>query len=99
MKHSRKNKDIIVDCIKKNDHFLFEILVGKKIITKDEAGAFTYALIDIAESVERIYFNIVPQILEKHTAKKEVLQDLFWDIREEFRHIQYHINDAKLTDL
>ena len=58
-----------------------------------------HALTDIAASVEKVYGEMLPALLSDPTVATEALQDTLWDIREEFRHIQYHIDDGTLTDL
>jgi hypothetical protein len=76
---------------------LNEILVSHKILNPDEAEALVYGLSEIAESIDTVYLKIVPQILSEKN--HDDLQEKVWDLREEFRHIQYHINDGKLTEL
>ena len=58
-----------------------------------------HALLDVYESVQKVYGSLVPQMLDDHEASREGVRDLWWDVREEFRHIDYHIYDAQLTDL
>lgn len=83
--------------IKKNqDKKLLDILIKHKIL--EEAEAFAYAIVNIKESMDKIYDEILPKIINADLSKFE-LQDLIWDIREEFRHIDYHIKDGKLLDL
>ena len=57
-----------------------------------------YSLIDIEESLKKIYENILPNLATKDLSE-EKFQDLLWDIREEFRHIDYHLHDSGLLDL
>lgn len=80
------------------DVFL-NILLNKKLVPVQDAEAIVHALYDISESIEEIYNVIIPKILQQENGSRELLQDLLWDIREEYKHIQYHIDDAKLTEL
>lgn len=79
-------------------NILPEKIINKKIMKKDEAVAWTYALGDIYESISRIYLKIIPKMLSDQCEDIEQIKDAIWDVREEFRHIQYHINDGKLTE-
>jgi len=47
-----------------------------------------------------VYSQLVPRLLKalKAEQRDEVLNAL-WDLREAFRHVDYHIHDAKLTEL
>lgn len=75
---------------------LYQVLLDKGIMSKNQCGAWVYALHDIDESIGEVYTKIVPKLLDEKLTKEQI-QELMWDIREEFRHIQYHIDDAKLT--
>ena len=66
-------------------------------INSQQRDAIIHGLIDIHESFERIYINILPQ-LSKDPTSKDVIQDLLWDLREEFRHIDYHIHDSPFLE-
>lgn len=78
---------------------LFELLRSRGVLPEAEAEAVAYALLDIAGSARRVYSDVIPTILDEPNASLEHLKDRIWDIREEFRHIAYHIRDGKLTDL
>ena len=78
---------------------LLGLLKSKGIMSDDEADAVVHALCDIAESIEKVYVEFVPALLESAGADGKFLKERLWDIREEFRQIDYHIHDAKLTDL
>ena len=81
-----------------------EILKMKNKLTQvnrvgeERAESIVHALIDIEESLNTIYKITLPKILENSLTADEV-QDLIWDIREDFRHIDYHIHDADLINL
>lgn len=62
-----------------------------------DTGAILHALVDIKESMDAIYSNILPKLSVEGISQDEV-QDLLWDIREEFRHVEYHIHDSKILD-
>lgn len=53
---------------------------------------------DISESVNQIYSELLPKIMEGLDIEANRLEDALWEIRDEFRHIDYHIHDAQLTD-
>ena len=76
---------------------LNDILVLYKMLNKEEAEAMVYGLSEIAESIDKIYSKIIPEILSKEN--HDDLRDKVWDLREEFRHVKYHIDDGKLTEL
>lgn len=76
---------------------LFDVLQDHQVLAHDELETYIHALVDIKESLEKIYDEYIMNIL-KNKNKKELVIDNFWDIREEFRHIEYHMKDAKLTE-
>ena len=76
---------------------LCKLLLEKAKITEEDADRLSHALTDISESFDKIYNQILPKIT--HENSKEKLVELFWDIREQYRHIDYHIKDAELTEL
>jgi len=78
---------------------LFELLTAQRVASEDEAGATVHALVDIAESMDRIYRELIPKIMNGSDEEPRKLQDILWEIRDEFRHVDYHIHDARLTDL
>lgn len=65
---------------------------------KVKADSIVHALVDIEESLNNIYHKIIPQLFE-NSLKTTEIQDLLWDIREDFRHVDYHIHDADLINL
>lgn len=78
---------------------LLKLLLSSKLFTKQEVEAIVHALVDISESFEKLYAEIIPNILNSSEFDIDDLKDKIWDVREEFRHIDYHIKDAKLTEL
>jgi hypothetical protein len=85
---------------KKNNPYekLFDLIVTKKIMPSEKAEAWCYAMHDIEESILKIKNKILPHLLSPECDDPEKFQQEIWSIREEFRHVQYHINDGKLTD-
>jgi hypothetical protein len=70
---------------------LFERVTRRELLAADESDVVVHALVDIAESIEKAYCHILPRLLSESEAATEILKDRFWDIREEFRHIDYHV--------
>ncbi len=75
----------------------YKILEKMEIKEEKELESFVHSLLDIEESFKKIYNVHVKNILDNEN-NDEVIKDNLWDIREEFRHIDYHINDANLTE-
>ena len=76
---------------------LFDILKKHQIFKKDQLEAYIHALVDINESLNKIYLEYIDAIIA-NSDDKDIVIDNIWEIREEFRHISYHLNDAKLTE-
>ncbi len=68
-----------------------------ELLDPARAEAVAHALVDIAEALFEIYGEIAPHLLEAHNL--EAFRDALLDLSEAFRHIDYHIHDAGLTDL
>lgn len=88
-----------IDQFKENSDRVSELLKQRKVVTPEQADAIGHALVDIAESIQRIYIELIPKVLNEQESSEEVFQDAVWDLREEFRHIDYHIQDSGLIDL
>ena len=73
-------------------------LIKIENLDKEKTDALIHALVDIQESFEKIYKTLLPRLVKEINTKERV-QDLLWDIREEFRHIDYHIRDSDILDL
>lgn len=82
---------------KKHHQEFFSIVKRTNIRKREELESYVHALLDIEESMEKIYDLYAKKIIEIK-GETESIQDVLWDIREEFRHIEYHINDGKLTE-
>jgi len=76
---------------------LYPKLKNDRIFTKEKLDSFVHSLADIKESIDKIYNDYVPKLLENKLP--EELEEIIWDIREEFRHIDYHIKDADLLNI
>ncbi len=84
--------------IKEQDYEdILKLLTKQKIMNKLEAEAWCYALREIEQSINKIYIEILPKF-QLYSSDPEKIQDIVWDIREEFRHIQYHIDDGNLKE-
>jgi hypothetical protein len=64
----------------------------------DEAGTLVHAFSDLEESFRRFLDEQLPKLADP-AVKGEELEDLLLDIREDFRHILYHIHDPKFFRL
>jgi hypothetical protein len=82
----------------KNYEKLFKKILEKKFYSNNDSEALVYSLMEIEKSINIVYEKILPILLEKNMTKEAFLE-MLWDIREEFRHIDYHIKDGKLLDL
>jgi len=78
---------------------LLEILKKSSLFSVEEYESIIHALIDIHESIDEVYNKIIPKILNVKNIKRQDLKDFLWNIGEEFRHIDYHIKDSKITEL
>ena len=78
---------------------LGSLLVSLGVSSEEQAGTLAHALLDVYESVQEVYGSLVPRLLDDHEASCESVMEFLWDVREQFRHIDYHIHDAELTDL
>lgn len=74
--------------------------VHKRGLTRpDHMESLYHALIDISISVQRLYTDIIPRLVNIQELTDEVLYDTLFEFRGEFRHIDYHIHDAELDAL
>lgn len=76
---------------------LYSKLEEAAIFKKEKLDSFIHSLVDIKASIDEIYNVYIPILLKNNS--RELLEETIWDIREEFRHINYHIEDANLTDI
>lgn len=61
--------------------------------TSEEAWEIATGLVDIQESAERLFGELMPQLL-RSSPNSEEAEDLLHDIGEEYRHILYHIQST-----
>lgn len=64
----------------------------------DEAGTLVHAFTDLEESMRTFLNEQLPKLTDP-AFKGEQLEELLMDIREEFRHIAYHIHDPEFFRL
>lgn len=78
-----------------------ELLAGllRQGFERERANAIVHALVDIGESMGKIYGALLPELMAALDQPSAVFKEKLWDIREEFRHIEYHLQDARLTEL
>lgn len=78
-----------------------ELLAGllRQGFERERADAIVHALVDIGESIGKIYGALLPDLMAALDQPNAVFEDKLWDIREEFRHVEYHLHDGKLTEL
>lgn len=82
----------------KNHHEeFFSVIKNSNLKKQEELESYVHALLDIEEAMEKIYLQYAKKIID-NKGDADLIQDLLWDIREEFRHIEYHMNDGKLTE-
>lgn len=60
----------------------------------EEAGTLVHAFTDLEESMRTFLGDQLPKLIDP-ALKGDDLEDLLMDIREEFRHILYHLHDPK----
>lgn len=59
---------------------------------QDEAGTLAKAFVDFEEAFRKFLEEYLPK-LANPSVKGDELEDLLLDIREEFRHVLYHLHD------
>jgi hypothetical protein len=67
-------------------------------MSAEGADAAVHALIDISQSMDQIYEQLVPALLSPNTTTAAGIKDKIWDLREELRHVDYHVHDSGLLD-
>lgn len=75
-------------------HQVFELICSQNLMSSEQAETFAHALTDVFESTEKVFHRIIPGIVQRKVLSKEDL----WELREEFRHILYHLEEAKLVE-
>ena len=84
---------------KKHDYqHLHTKILSSNLLNANKTEALVYGLEEIKNSIDIIYDKIIPELINENLSKDQIL-NLLWEIREEFRHIDYHIKDSELLDL
>ena len=83
------------DKVEKYKHLVEILEKSKKIKSLNEGShiesdALAHSILDIIESSSLISNELLPKLMSQDISEEDSL-----DIREEFRHILYHINDPK----
>ena len=90
-----------MDTIKQEERqVLMDLLTRNELFQQQAAEALVHALVDIKDSINKVYDHVLPRIIHKQKSltNEQLLEEL-WEIREQFRHIEYHINDSHITDI
>ncbi len=78
---------------------ILELLTRDAILDREKAESIVHAFVDIEHSLNEVYNKILPELIQTGEFRQEQILEKLWEIREQFRHIDYHIHDANLTDL
>lgn len=60
----------------------------------DEAGTLVHAFSDLEESLRKFLDEQLPRLVDP-SVRGEALEDLLLDVREEVRHVLYHLQDPE----
>ena len=74
-------------------------LINKLQYSEKRARDLLYGIMEIYNSFDRVYNALIPELIKNQDLDRNELQEWIWTIREEFRHIDYHVQDAELTNL
>ena len=78
---------------------IVEVLHDRGMITTAHRAELYHSLMEIAESIVRVYGEIIPDLVAHLHADSDIVMSKLFDLRDEFRHVESHILDAKLTDV
>ncbi len=78
---------------------LFEIIKKQMSLNELEAEKTVYSIYVITELIEKIYTQLIPEMVSNSELSKESLNDKFDNIKFNFNEIRQLIETAKLTDL
>ncbi len=76
---------------------LVDRLGTSSVITRygrEEAETLAHAFSDLEQSLRKFLDEQLPKLADP-SLQGQVLEDLLLDIREEFRHVLYHLHDPK----
>ena len=74
-----------------------KVVTVHNVKLEDQADTLANAFIDIEESMRVIINELLPKFY-LNNLKQEEVENLIFEIGEEFRHIIYHIKDTKVYD-
>ncbi len=92
-----ESKDALQSFIADRGSTLYDLLMARQYKSQEEIEKFVYGLLHVAESIDKIYGELIPRVLSESGAPPEVLEDRVFDLRSEFDHVDYHIHDGELT--
>lgn len=90
-----KTKKLVLDV--KDQVKLGQYLLHTLGLNDTNADNLSSALADISHSLVRVYSDLLPNLYK--TSNRDQAVELLWEIKEEFRHIDYHIKDASLCEM
>ena len=65
--------------------------------SEKQSQTLAHTLTDVQESCNAISNELIPKLLNK-ACSGELVDDVLLEIGDEFRHIEYHMKDAKYFD-
>jgi len=92
-----ESKNAVQSFIADQGSALYDLLMRRQFKSSEEVEKFVYGLLHVAESIDKIYGELIPRVLSDPDAPSEVLEDRIFDLRSEFDHVDYHIRDGRLT--
>jgi hypothetical protein len=78
---------------------LVDALYERGLVSELHRDELYSSLIEIATSILKIYGAILPGIEAHITDDKDDVKDRLFELRDQFRHIETHVLDARLTDV
>ena len=61
---------------------------------EEEASTLSHGFSDLEKSFKIFIEELLPKLLKEDISEEEI-DEILWDIGDEFRHILYHIKDSK----
>lgn len=62
--------------------------------SQEDCETWVHALVDLQESYVKIFESFLPEALGINDSSRDK-REILWDIREELRHIEYHLDDLE----
>ncbi len=90
-----KNINFLEEFRKDLQKLFYNELMDEKLLDKGGSEALALALFDISEAIETVYNELISKFLDNKLSNEES-NDFLLDLKQEFNHILYHIEDAKL---